>query len=270
MFKVAIKKSVNYLRPIITGKVKYQNNTINNLISTILILNEECDILTTASNANLILKAEEIGEIYPPILKELQNKSSRQKNKIEKKYGINEDTTIAMHNIIIDAGKNSGKLNIIKHDHLDLAIIKFEKADNKNIKDFPIFNPKLPEIGTSICNIGFAFPEYDAFAFDEENSRIVTTNRKMNFPLFPSAGIITRNISDENSKINMFETSASVLKGQTGGIVSDINGNILGILVGSKNLPAGDNLNVNLGYAINSNAILEFLNQNDIKYNTIK
>lgn len=270
MFKVAIKNSVNYLRPIITGEVKYHNNKVNNLISTILILNENCDILTTASNANLILKAEEIGEIYPQILKELNNKSSRQKSKIEKKYGLDGNTIIAMHNIIIDAGKNSGKLNIIKHDYLDLAIIKFEQANNQNIKTYPVFDPKMPEIGTSICNIGFAFPEYDAFDFNEENYRIITTNKKMNFPLFPTSGIITRNISDENSKIHMFETSNTVLKGQAGGIVSDPNGNILGILVGSKVLNTGNNLEIPLGYAINSNTILEFLNQNNIKYYSVK
>ena len=114
MFKVAIKNAVNFLRPIITARLFYNSDHLNNYISTMIVLNEDGDILTTASNTDLILLSEEIGEVYNPILKELKEKSPRQIKKIEKKYGITNDTVVAMHNIIVDTANIEGKIDIIK------------------------------------------------------------------------------------------------------------------------------------------------------------
>lgn len=267
MFKVAIKNAVNFLRPIITARLFYNSDHLNNYISTMIVLNEDGDILTTTSNADLILLSEEIGEVYNPILKELKEKSPRQIKKIEKKYGITNDTVVAMHNIIVDTANIEGKIDIIKHPELDLAIIKSEKVNKVHVKNFPVFSKEIPQIGTSICNIGFAFPEYDAFSYDENECVIKTTNKIMNFPIFPTEGIITRNIASDNEVISMFETSNPALPGQSGGIVADKNGYILGMLVGSKTLNASKDLKLTLGYAINSQTIMEFLETNSIKFN---
>ncbi len=267
MFKIAIKNAINFLRPIITARLFYNNDHLNNYISTMIVLNEDGDILTTASNANLILLSEEISEIYNPILKELKDKNPRQKKKIEKKYGITNDTVVAMHNIIIDTANIEGKIDIIKHPDLDLAIIKSEKVNKVHVENFPVFSKKNPQIGTSICNIGFAFPEYDAFSYDEEKCKIKVTNKIMNFPIFPSEGIITRNIADDDNTISMFETSNPVLPGQSGGIVSDKNGYVLGMLIGTKTIKASKDLKMSLGYAINSLVLMEFLETNNIKFN---
>ena len=124
MFKNAIKNTINYIRPIITGKVKYGSTIVHNYISTIIVLNKNGDILTTATNAELFSISEEIKEIYKPILEEIKNAKEKTRKKIEEKYSLDENTIIAMHNTIVDAIKINGKLNIIKHPYLDLAIIK--------------------------------------------------------------------------------------------------------------------------------------------------
>lgn len=266
MFKLAIKNATNYLRPIITGKLKYNSLNIENSIATLIVLNENGDILTTATNADLFIHAEEIKEVYPQILKEINNSSKKQIKKIEEKYGITNETIVALHNVIIDALKIDGKFNIIKHPYLDLAIIKCENASEIYVKEFPTFNTTY-EVGTSICNIGFAFPEYDTFIFDKENLCIKSHNKIMNFPIFPINGIITRNIADKNNEITMFETSISLFDGQNGGTVVNDKGEVLGMLVANKKLYINKTDSISLAYAINSKTIIEFLNNNGIKIN---
>lgn len=269
MFRKTIKNALNYTRPIATGKLLYENNIIVNDISTLIVLNEDGDILTTAKNANLFNLAEELNEIFPNILKEIKESKNKAVKKIEEKYAIKKDTIISIHNILIDIVNNPGRLNIICHPTLDLAIIKLENNKNLSIKKFPIFTSKSIEAGTSICNIGFTLPEYQAFSYDEENFKLKTDHKMMNFPIFPTTGIITRSILDQNENVTMFETSALVIKGMQGGPVLDIDGKVMGLMVDSKHIKSLDKnypFELDLGLAINSKTIIEFLKENNIKY----
>lgn len=268
MFKNAIKNTTNYIRPIITGKVKYGSTIVHNYISTIIVLNKNGDILTTATNAELLSISEEIKEIYKPILEEIKNAKEKTRKKIEEKYSIDENTIIAMHNTIVDAIKINGKLNIIKHPYLDLAIIKSSNTENVFVQEFPIFKKKY-DVGTSICNIGFAFPEFNAFSYDENTFTIQNHNKIMNFPIFPINSMITRSIADYQNNVSMFETSTSLINGQQGGVVVNKNGEILGILIGSRNFKINEHETMSLAYAINSETIIKFLEDNNIEINII-
>ena len=271
MFVKAIKNAITFTKPFLTGKILYKDRQLINGINTVIVLNEEGDLLTCAHVADAFLIADDINDAFPPILKEIKSVKTSKIEKLEKQYNIKSDTIIAMHNILIDIAQKPGRLTIIKHEYLDLAIIKIENKDKIFVNNFPVFNTKITEIGTSICGLGFAFPEYDTFAYDYENEKIITTNKVMNFPIFPLNGIVTRLVANQNNEITLFETSMQVIPGQNGGPVLNEKGEVIGMLIGTKrfNSYMGENRSsfIDLGLSINSNTIVKFLEENNIKYN---
>ena len=269
MYKTAIKTSLNYTRPLLIGRLYYENKTVSNDITSMIVLNKNGDILTTAHNAEVFFACSDFNETYPPILKEINEAKPKQIKKIEEKYGINKDTIVGIHNIIIDVANTPGALRITKHPYLDLAIVSIENNKEILVKNFPVFAKNSPEIGTSICSVGFAIPEYKAFKYDEENYRLTSSYDFMNFPIFPTTGIICRNIADKEDKVTMFEMSNQVLSGQEGGPILDIKGHIVGMTTGFRiiNDLSGQ---TKLGIGIRNDAIMQFLDDNNIEYEVAK
>ena len=265
MFVKSLKENTECIKPLLTGKVFYKNRQLYNYINTLIVLNDEGDILTSASVANLFFLCDEISEIFPPIINQLDSVNRKKLKKLENQHGIKNDTLIAIHNILVDIANNPGKLNIIKHDYLDMAIIKLEKPKEILVTTFPVFKNSKNEIGTSVVSFGHAFPEYETFYFDNEEKIIKTSNAVMNFPLFPLEGLITRYVADKNGSVTMFETSMPSIPGHSGAPVLNIDGEIIGMMVEFKSPPS--NLNINLGLAIDGQSIIKFLDEHDIKYN---
>lgn len=272
MFKNAIKKGTAFTRPLLTGQILYGERKLINSINTLLVLNKDGDILTTGHIADLLLSTEELKEVFDPILKELKGLKPKQITKLEEKYGIKESTLIRTHSIIVQIASNISDLNIKKHPYLDLAIIKLKATEIFEFDEFPVFNPSELETGTSICNLGFALPEYNAFEYDNEKEEIVVTNKVMNFPLFPLNGIVTRNVIDAQQNVTMFENSAKLLPGQNGGPVLNEKGEVLGLILGGRRIidANANQFYLDLTVAIKSETICEFLDENKITYNKIK
>ena len=269
MYKKIIKDALEYTRPFLIGKLYYENNRVSNDISTLIVLNKDGDILTTAHNADVFFATNDYNETYPPILKEISEAKPRNIRKIKEKYGIKKETIIGLQNILVDVANNIGKINIIKHKYLDLAIVSFSNKDDVLVKKYPTFsnNPITP--GESICTLGFAFPEYRAFKYDEENFKLVSNYEFMNFPIFPTEGIMCRNIADKEDNISMFEMSNLIISGQEGGPVLDTKGLLRGMIIGNRivNDFGGP---IKIGIAINSATIMAFLDENHIEYEVEK
>ena len=64
MFRNAIKKGLQYIRPLITGKLIYKDKNIVNSLSTLIVLNKNGDILTTLTNAELFLIEDDNNEVF--------------------------------------------------------------------------------------------------------------------------------------------------------------------------------------------------------------
>lgn len=268
MYKIAIKNAVEYIRPLITGLVTYKNRNLIQDICTLIVLNKNGDILTTKKNANLLLEVSEINKTYQNIFKEMQGKKEKDIKKIEKKYGINDSTIIALSNVIVNTVESFTDINIIMHPTLDMAIISFKEKENVLVKQFPKFKISDNLIGTSICNVGFAFPEYQNFTYDDEEHLIKETNKHMNFPILPIDGIITRNMTDNVNNIPYFQTSAKIMPGMQGGITLDKEGNLLGMLSDLRIIKVGT-ITYETAIVINSKEIIDFLKTNKIEFDLV-
>lgn len=268
MFKKSCKEALKYTRPIIIGKKYYQNNQIFNDIATLIVLNKNGDILTTKEVAEYFITAKDTNEIFNKIITDMKSQNKRQIKKTENKYGLNNKTITNVELQIIDVAKSISNLEIIFHKYLNLAIIKSQNIDLL-IKTFPKFYSGNYYQAESIIGLGYPFPEYETFIYNNETNKILTTCKRMNFPSFPITGIITRNILDEQSEVSQFEISHLIYRGLNGGPVLNKNGQILGIMSANKTIIENEKTTTTLGIVINSNEIIKFLKENNIECEVI-
>ena len=286
MYKKSIKENSKYLIPFVEGIKYYGSDEIEHAIGTMIILNDNGDILTCKHIAIEFINNNKLGEIYSGLINELNScKTEEEKKAIEKKYCLEKDTPVLTNiNLPFKIG-DTINIEIKLHDYLDLAIIKFKGA-NLKCDNYPTFARELPSQGQSVCKLGFAFPEYSYFEYSKENENIVMKNEIISsFPLFPMDGIVTRQIVDEKKQVTMFETSTPGLRGQSGGPIFSPEGLVYGIQSMTKHLDLNFDIDkvvkrgienkkitytpfINLGVGISSKEIIKFLDLNNIKYNS--
>ncbi len=286
MYKKSIKANSKYLIPFVEGIKYYGSDEIEHAIGTMIILNDEGDILTCKHIAMEFINNNKLGEIYSSLINEINNcKTKEELKELEKKYHLEKDTPVLTNiNLPFKVG-DTVNIEIKLHENLDLALIKFEGA-NLKCDNYPVFAKELPLQGQSVCKLGFAFPEYSYFEYSKENENIVMKNEIISsFPLFPMDGIVTRQIVDERKEVTMFETSTPGLRGQSGGPVFSPEGLVYGIQSMTKHLDLNFDIDkvikrgitnkkitytpfINLGVCISSKEIVKFLEVNNIKFNS--
>lgn len=285
MFKEAIKKNLNYTRPLFTGERLFNDSKVNSGISSFIILNDEGYVLTCKHVAEKVVAANELENKYQNYLKEINGKTVREIKKIQEKNGYNEEEIVQAKNIFMNCFEDGLLEQIIFHNNYDIAVIKFSHFKGVNTDIFPTFTTNNIEPGESICKLGFPWPTYDCFKFNSKTNEIeIRDDGSFETPSFPLDGMITRLISDENGTEFAFETSTPGLKGQSGGPVFDKNGRILGIqsattsldlmfdidtevIRNNKEVHVSEKQFINLGIVISSKAIMKFLDDNKIRYN---
>ena len=288
MFKEAIRKNLNYTRPMLTGERLFNENKVNSGISSFIILNDEGYVLTCKHVAEKIVFAKELEEKYQSYVNEIDKKSLKEVKKISEKYGFNENEVVQCKNLFMNCFENGELEKIIFHKLYDIAVIKFKNFTSINTKIYPTFTTKNIEPGESVCKLGFPWPTYDCFEFNNQTNEIeIKNNAIFETPAFPIDGMITRIICDESGVRFAFETSTPGLKGQSGGPVFDQDGNILGIqslttsldlmfdidtnvIRNNKEVHVSEKQFINLGVAISSEVIIKFLDENKIKYKILK
>ena len=285
MFKKAIKKNLEYTRPILFGERLFNNTKVNSGIGSFIILNNEGYILTCKHIAEKVIMARESELKYNSYLEKCSGKSTTEVKKITKEYGYDENMIVQARNIFMNCFENGVLEKIIIHNKYDLALIKFANFTNVNAKYYPTFTSKNIEAGESVCKLGFPWPTYDCFTYDEKSNSIeIKKDASFMTPAFPIDGMITRTILDDTGIEFAFETSTPGLRGQSGGPVFSTDGNILGIqsvttsldlmfdidtnvIRNNKEVHVSEKQFINLGVAISSKVIMKFLDENHIKYN---
>lgn len=281
MYKKSIKDNSKFLVPFIEGIKYYGSDEIEHGLGTMIILNENGDLLTCKHIANELIVNDRLNKNYNKLINEINNcKNKDEIKELESKYNLKKDTVILSK---IDLPFKSSDIEIKFHKYLDLAVISFKNIEVK-LDNYPVFSEESPMQGQSVCKLGFAFPEYSLFEYSKEKNDIVIKDTVVtNFPLFPMDGIVTRRVLDEKNNPSMFEMSTPGIRGQSGGPIFSPEGIIYGIQSMTKQLDLNFDIDgsvrrgienkkvvytpfINLGVGISSSEIIKFLNENNIKY----
>ncbi len=282
MFINAIKTNKEYTRPLYGGIKLLGSDNIISSISTYIVVNDEGWILTCKHVAEQIINSENLKDLFTEY-KTIQNEKELQRFK--QKYGITNDDIISQINIFVNTFEGGHISKIILSKDLDIALIKWEDFENISVTEYPKFSNSTPEIGQSVCKLGFAFIKDDYFYYDSTSKEIKKYKEKdLNVPFFPLDGIVTRHVNVSDKENAMFETSTPGIRGQSGGPIFDESGTILGMQSATRHLDLMFDINgtckrglnieevhekqfINLGIAISSKELTAFMDANNVKYN---
>lgn len=283
MFKEAIKKNINYIKPIVNGYKTPYSDEVYGGMGTVMAINEDGWVLTCRHIAENIIIADKIMEAYKDIKKELiENKVPPKK--IYKKYDIEEDSAVIFRNVFLNLIDSWNGMQIFMHEYLDLALIKFDNPGKIFCDKFPVFAKENAEPGESLCRLGFPYSEINCFSYNHVMKDImIKENFDSNFQPFPLDGMLTRILIDDKKKISLFEMTNAGLLGHSGGPIFNKDGNVVGIQIGNASKDIGLDIDTNLkrntkeiqvkqysfvnfGIGINVTAIKEFLDKNKVKY----
>ena len=143
------------------------------------------------------------------------------------------------------------------HPKLDFAAIRFDGWTRKAYNSHAIFANELPKPGKMLCRIGYPFPEFTNFVYNEDMDDIGWTGERPAAPRFPREGMVTRLIAVENV-ISGIEVSTPGLAGMEGGPLFDDTGLVYGVYTGTSKY--------GLGQCVHMNAIKEFLKKENIPF----
>lgn len=283
MFKNAIKKNREYVKPIVHGyKLPYSDEVYGG-IGSIMILNEDGWILTCKHIAQNIILADKIMEKYQEVKKDLIANEVPPK-KIYKKHGISEETAVIFRNVFLNVVDTWTGMRVFMHKYLDMALIKFDNPGNIMCSKFPVFAKEDAEVGESLCRLGYPYPEINCFRYDHSlRDLIVKEGFDSNFQIFPLDGMLTRYLIDDEKKLSLFEYTNPSLIGQQGGPIINKEGYVVGLQIGSAGKDTGLDINtkvkrktkeievkqynfMNFGIGINVSTIKEFLKENEVEF----
>ena len=237
MFVEAIEIAGKFTRPIHSISRNYGSTTIQPGTATLFFVNSDGWALTCNHVANQLAVAGAMAHKAEAFKSELSSRRGTQKEKklikeLEKKYGYTKTTSFELHNRFMNCVEGNLNFQIIKHKKYDIALIKFKDYTKLLCDTFPIFPSDTSSLqpGKMLCRLGFPFPEFTNFAYDDNVDKIswADTGRIIT-PRFPIEGMVTRRLSDDEGKVFGFEMSTPGLRGQSGGPAFDIEGKVWGM-----------------------------------------
>jgi len=275
MFSNAYAIVSDYMHPVIFS-TRTIDKTVNSGLCAFIILNDEGWILTVAhASIPLFEHQKHIQE-----RKELEQLIAKSKRK---RANTPKENPKWIHDISYWWGKDSTNMVDVKIDSdADLMIGRLDPYDAKMVKSYPtIKNHTNNKFGTSLCKLGYPFYQISA-SFDDKKSIFVIPPNTFPIPRFPIEGIYTRDIifvKPDGTGVKFIETSSPGLKGQSGGPIFDVKGNVWSIQSRTYHHPLGfnpkiknveENQFLNTGVGPHPKTIIDFLNTNGIKFNLSK
>ncbi len=291
MFSNAVKKVAEYTRSIHTIQRMYKSDKIVPSTSTIFFVNEEGCAVTTKSTLERLLAGEQIFKNYRMFLEEKKQlpddyRHDSMLEELEEKYHLNSQSICDMKNSFIACINPFAGFDWFRHPKYDLAVIRFKNYQELNYHGYAVFSKASGPVqpGKFMCRLGFPFPEFNNFKYDQETGEMMWTNEGRGLsPSFPVEGMVTRNVQDDNT-LFAIEMSTPGYKGLAGAPLFDQYGIVYGMqfqinIVPDANNPIPFNVIVDnkqtiqttspfalLGHCIHSDVIKAFLKENNIKY----
>jgi len=247
MFEAAIEKVLQFTRPLHSISRTYGGLILPGT-STFFFVNDNGVAITCKHVLDLIPAAENLNQVYLNFKAERDKlpkdgKYKRNVQGLEIKYKYNKETTVQLKNNFLNCFDKIDQITYHAHPTLDLAILEFKGFNKIFYTSHATFIKDSSKIkqGKYLCRIGFPFPEFNNFKHNPDNDDIEWTNTgNPNSPSFPIDGIVTRFVGGPNGgAITGIEMSTPGLRGQSGGPLFDINGNVYGMQFATNHLHLG-------------------------------
>jgi hypothetical protein len=287
MFAKAYEIASNYTYPIVILN-RSLNKNVTAGVGTFIILNEDGWFMTAAHIFDIYFKHQEhqreIQQYYANLMAIDTDFSLLESEKELRKSEVFYDPNWMTHHSFwwgFD-GLQCETFHLLKEN--DLAIGKFSNFNINIVSKYPVFkDPTNLKLATSLCKLGFPFHEIKA-SFDEKLNQFQIAEGVLPIPRFPIDGIFTRVAHGKKSPENEFEvkfieTSTPGLKGQSGGPIFDVEGNIWAIQSMTVNIPLGfspkviengietiENQFLNVGFGVHVETLCAFMNKHNVKY----
>ena len=291
MFVEAIEEVDQFTRPIHFILRYYAGSDIVPGTATLFFVNEDGYAITCGHVARQILYANSIYENYLKFQAEVRRFEkdpgmAYQRQLLETKFKINPDSVIRIIFNFINCVSGHKGLSVHLHPTQDLAIIQFRDFDSVKYKGFATFlkDSKAVKPGKYLCRLGYPFPEFTNYHYNKSRNDIEWTKEgRVNTPVFPIDGIVTRHIGEANEVVGI-EMSTPGLRGQSGGPLFDKNGLIYGMQSSTRHLHLGfDQVNrevitegqrkrvsnypfLNVGQCVHVELIKQFLREKRVKF----
>jgi hypothetical protein len=291
MFIEAIEKAAQFTRAIHSIIRTYGGKKIMPGAGTLFFVNEEGYAITCKHVAELLINSDKLNKQYSNFKTERDKLPSggqfKQRLKgLELKYKYNNESIIQVKNTFVDCVDSMSSFTSHLHPKYDLAILKFNEYKNLRYNQHAIFlkDPSAIKQGEFLCRLGFPFPEFNNYKFNEATDDIEWTAEGISAsPRFPIDGMLTRFLADEN-KLYGIELSTPGLRGQSGGPLFNKDGIVYGMQFSTKHLHLGFDLVdkeiisdnqlkkvsdysfLHLGQCIHADVIKEFLREKNVKY----
>lgn len=294
MFEKAIEQVLKFTRPVHVISRNYAG-VISPGAATLFFVNDQGVAVTCRHVANLLISADEINQRFHAFKQERDKIAKDGKYKknlagLELKYHYRPESTVQIKNNFINCIDKFSELKYHFHATLDLAILEFKGYEKLHYENAAVFAGKDSVIrqGKSLCRVGFPFPEFNNFRYDQATDDIVWTNTGIiQSPSFPIDGILTRFIGNPEvaGDISGIEMSTPGLRGQSGGPLFDAEGTVFGMQFATNHLHLGfdikgreimqdgkkekvsDSPFLHVGQCVHVNKIREFLEQIGIEFN---
>ena len=290
MFIDAIEKAAAFTRPVHTIQRLYNGKQIIPGSSTLFFVNNDGWAVTCRHVMEMLIASDNINKVYNEFRVEhrrISGSISKSGLKgLEIKYKFKQDSTIQLKNTFVDCVDRMTGFKGHVHPVYDLALIKFEGFEKRLYNDTAIFlkDPNQVKQGKYLCRLGFPFPEFTNFTYNQSSDDIEWTKEGITqTPRFPIDGMVTRFLA-ENNQLYGIEMSTPGLKGQSGGPLFDENAIVYGMQFSTKHLHLGfdimdreirtnhgvrkvtDYSFLHLGQCIHSEIIKQFMREHNIEF----
>ena len=292
MFVKAIEDVGQFTRPIHTITRNHNETIVNRGAATLFFVNENGVAVTCKHVVDLISKRAAINLHYDHFIREKallipnENYDIRIKA-LEEKYNIKNDSIVQLLERFVDCTTDATlQYRWINHPQYDLSILIFDNFKNPGYQSHATFLKDTTSLkqGKFLCRLGFPFPEFMNFKYNDTKDSIEWTNEGQNStPRFPIEGMLTRHLADANGMYGI-ELSTPGLKGQSGGPLFNEQGLVCGMQSMTKHLHLGFDMKefelntggkpitvsnqpfLHVGHCIHADIIKAFLKANNIKY----